>query len=344
MVGNRGLPAHTNVVTFYGMASVGKQVYIVTEFVPDGSLDRYLMDKGEEVEENVLIQMIKDVAAGMDHLATHGIVHRDLAARNLLLEVKRSGYHRVKVCDFGLALECPDVPETRDGPTRGQQLTNVPVRWTAIEVLLHGHFTTKSDVWSFGVTVWEIFSCGRTPYADLSTFEIVDLLRNGYKLPRPGEPLSFQAFLSFTSLSPLTPNISAKCPKELYERIVLRCLADDPDDRPTFHEIYRTMEALYPSIYSTDLVSLSSSDLLGQDGEDDEGDEDDEDLDSQDEEKVEKEGGKERLGGEVLSPYETSDTIPGLLREGGGGEEQKELGTKMKKMKTKKKTGALNKA
>lgn len=145
----------------------------------------------EEIDQNVLVQMTKDVAAGMDHLATHGIVHRDLAARNLLVEVKRSGYHRVKVCDFGLALERAATTEavrfsTEEQDQQQQRLSNVPVRWSAIEVLLHGRYTTNSDVWSFGITVWEIFSYGQTPYADLSTFEIVDLLLHGYKLPRPG--------------------------------------------------------------------------------------------------------------------------------------------------------------
>lgn len=159
------------------------------------------------MDQNVLVQMIKDVAAGMDHLATHGIVHRDLAARNLLLEVKRSGYHRVKVCDFGLALEhtAPDSSplRLRDGPTeeqdQQQRLSNVPVRWSAIEVLLHGKYTTKSDVWSFGITVWEIFSYGQTPYADLSTFEIVDLLLRGYKLPRPGAFPFFESCIDLCS-------------------------------------------------------------------------------------------------------------------------------------------------
>lgn len=233
------LPAHANVVTFYGVADADKGVYIVTEFVPDGSLDRYLMEQRDVIEQSVLVQMIKDVAAGMDHLATHGILHRDLAARNLLVEVKRSGYHRVKVCDFGLALEraASDGPVTDEQllqQEQQQRLSNVPVRWTAIEVLLHGHYTTKSDVWSFGVTVWEIFSGGQIPYADLSTFEIVELLLGGYKLPRP-----------------------ERCPEAVYERIILRCLADDPDDRPTFHEIYRTMDALFPTIYASAVIDLS---------------------------------------------------------------------------------------
>jgi serine/threonine protein kinase len=128
--------------------------------------------------------MTKDLAAGMDHLAAHGIIHRDLAARNLLLEIKRSDVYRVKVCDFGLSKLSTD-------ELNPQQMKSIPVRWTgtlaplvllsvvvskrmkanrelslslfspsflppAIEVFTGKPYTDKADVWSFGVTVWEV--------------------------------------------------------------------------------------------------------------------------------------------------------------------------------------------
>ncbi len=122
--------------------------------------------------------MTKDLAAGMDHLAAHGIIHRDLAARNLLLEIKRSDVYRVKVCDFGLSKLSTD-------ELNPQQMKSIPVRWTgtllrnnlgygcqahgssltesfflppAIEVFTGKPYTDKADVWSFGVTVWEVRS------------------------------------------------------------------------------------------------------------------------------------------------------------------------------------------
>ncbi|ELR17771.1 protein kinase domain containing protein [Acanthamoeba castellanii str. Neff] len=227
------LPAHPNVVTFFGLSSCDEknELFLVTEFVADGSLDRFLTENIGKIGTETLIQMTRDMAAGCDHLSTHGIVHRDLAARNLLLEIKRNGEHHVKVCDFGLSRGLIE-------NEYNSQMKNVPVRWTAPEAFKYRKYTTKSDVWSFAVTLWEIFSFGQTPYTGMSPLQVVKALDSGYRLSRP-----------------------EFCPKRLYDEIICKCLTFDPEARPTFNEIFKKLEELYPNgkISEAELQELRAS-------------------------------------------------------------------------------------
>lgn len=222
------LPAHPNVVTFFGLAEGPGQLFIITEFMADGSLDKHLIRNQGAVSVESLIQMTKDLAAGMDHLAEHGIIHRDLAARNLLLEIKRSDVYRVKVCDFGLSRLSTE-------ELNPQQMKTIPVRWTAVEVFMGKPYTGKCDVWSFGVTVWEIFSFGALPYAGMATREVVDAVLQGVRLAKPDG-----------------------CPDDIFTQIILPCLQANPEDRPTFRELYHKLESLFPSQQRTS-SSLTTS-------------------------------------------------------------------------------------
>jgi serine/threonine protein kinase len=227
------LPAHPNVVTFFGLSSCDEknELFLVTEFVADGSLDRFLTENIGKIGTETLIQMTRDMAAGCDHLSAHGIVHRDLAARNLLLEIKRNGEHHVKVCDFGLSRGLVE-------NEYNSQMKNVPVRWTAPEAFKFRKYTTKSDVWSFAVTLWEVFSFGQTPYTGMSPLQVVKALDSGYRLARP-----------------------EFCPKRLYDEIICKCLVEDPEARPTFNEIFKKLEELYPNgkISEAELQELRAS-------------------------------------------------------------------------------------
>ncbi|ELR11863.1 protein kinase domain containing protein [Acanthamoeba castellanii str. Neff] len=219
---------HPNVVTFFGLAEGPGQLFIITEFMADGSLDKHLIRNQGAVSVESLIQMTKDLAAGMDHLAEHGIIHRDLAARNLLLEIKRSDVYRVKVCDFGLSRLSTE-------ELNPQQMKTIPVRWTAVEVFMGKPYTGKCDVWSFGVTVWEIFSFGALPYAGMATREVVDAVLQGVRLAKPDG-----------------------CPDDIFTQIILPCLQANPEDRPTFRELYHKLESLFPSQQRTS-SSLTTS-------------------------------------------------------------------------------------
>uniref|UniRef100_A0A8D2JDQ3 non-specific protein-tyrosine kinase n=1 Tax=Varanus komodoensis TaxID=61221 RepID=A0A8D2JDQ3_VARKO len=155
------------------------------------------------------------VAAGMAYLESQNYIHRDLAARNVLV-----GEHNVyKVADFGLArvfkLENENVYEAKHE-------TKLPVKWTAPEAIRSNKFSIKSDVWSFGILLFEIITYGKMPYAG----EFCNNLKfckldQGYRIPQP-----------------------ANCPQELYN-IMLQCWNDKPNDRPTFETLRWSLEDYY---------------------------------------------------------------------------------------------------
>ncbi|KAM9734949.1 LOW QUALITY PROTEIN: tyrosine-protein kinase transmembrane receptor ROR2 [Menidia menidia] len=151
-----------------------------------------------------LLHMAAQVAAGMDYLSSQNLVHKDLAARNVLVFDKLS----VKVLDLGLVRDVYSADYyalTGAGP--------LPVRWLSPEALAYGHFSSHSDVWAFGVLLWEAFSGGLQPYCGCSNQEVLELVRGGRLLPRPD-----------------------RCPPWAYG-LMLDCWAEFPGRRPRFREL-----------------------------------------------------------------------------------------------------------
>jgi serine/threonine protein kinase len=134
-------------------------MWIVTEFLSLGSLRHLLQRDGARVTSSALLLMAKDAAAGMKYLSQNRILHRDLAARNLLVKAEDKRFV-VKVADYGLS-------RVTDG-TYYSRSRKFPVKWTAPEALQFAKFTTKSDVWSYGVVLWEMFEFGKVPYQGMS--------------------------------------------------------------------------------------------------------------------------------------------------------------------------------
>lgn len=112
----------------------------------------------------------------MKYLESKGIVHRDLAARNVLLQ----NANQVKITDFGLA----KLLEHNEGEYHAAG-GKMPIKWLALESIQHRLFTSKTDVWSYGVTLWEIFTYGQKPYENVRARDIPDLLEKGERLPQP---------------------------------------------------------------------------------------------------------------------------------------------------------------
>ncbi|XP_062916627.1 tyrosine-protein kinase BTK isoform X2 [Mobula hypostoma] len=166
---------HPKLVQLYGVCTKQRPIYIVTEFMSNGCLLDYLKKCGRKLSSLQLLEMSKDVCEAMAYLESYKFLHRDLAARNCLVDEAGT----VKVSDFGLSRYVLDDEYT------SSQGSKFPVRWSPPEVLNFSRFSSKSDVWAFGVLVWEIFSLGKTPYERFSNADVVEHIIQGRRLYRP---------------------------------------------------------------------------------------------------------------------------------------------------------------
>ncbi|XP_077486498.1 uncharacterized protein LOC144097734 [Amblyomma americanum] len=196
---------HTNVLPLIGLTMDKRDgLMVITPYMKHGDLLSYIRDEQNHPTVKQLIIFGIHVAEGMKYLSDIRFVHRDLAARNCML----SEDFVVRVADFGLSR---DIYE-KDYYSSDNK-TKLPVKWMAPESLEKGIYSYKSDVWSYGVLLWELITRGVTPYPDVDHFEIVDFLKQGRRMQRPDF-----------------------CPRELY-RIMLQCWHNDPKMRPPFKKL-----------------------------------------------------------------------------------------------------------
>ncbi|XP_026713408.1 macrophage-stimulating protein receptor [Athene cunicularia] len=166
------------------------------------------------------------VALGMEYLAQKKFVHRDLAARNCMLDETLT----VKVADFGLAR---DVFGKEYYSVRQHRHAKLPVKWMALESLQTQKFTTKSDVWSFGVLMWELLTRGASPYPGVDPYDMARYLLRGRRLPQP-----------------------CHCPDTLYG-VMLNCWAPAPEERPSFTELVGELEHVLATLEGEHYVNLA---------------------------------------------------------------------------------------
>ncbi|XP_008434258.1 tyrosine-protein kinase TXK isoform X3 [Poecilia reticulata] len=166
---------HPKLVQLYGVCLKHRPLLIVAEFMDNGCLLNYLRQRGGALKEAWLLSMCQDVCEGMEYLESHSFIHRDLAARNCLINENNV----VKVSDFGMTRYVLDNQYTSSSGAK------FPVKWSPPEVLHYSKYSSKSDVWSFGVVMWEIFSEGRTPFESRSNLEVVNDITRGIRLYRP---------------------------------------------------------------------------------------------------------------------------------------------------------------
>jgi len=210
------LPPHPNVVQVLGLSVDGPQPIIVMEFCPGGSLDTLLYDSNVNLNEEDKMQLIRGIAAGMLHLHKHNIVHRDLAARNILLTASGDP----KISDFGMSRLLEGTNEAKTSYNIG------PIRWMAPESLKRQVYSKYSDVWSFGIVVYEIVAeC--EPHIDVDPIDIGPMIRDKY----------------------VTPKIPIDCPEKLRQLMKL-CWKKRPDQRPV--SSYRAFR------FTRQLVTLTS--------------------------------------------------------------------------------------
>lgn len=195
---------HSNLVPLYGVCSQEEPLLIVTEYMCNGSLLEYLRNnpEGKALKLPELVDMASQIAYGMSYLEQVKLIHRDLAARNILVGENRI----VKVADFGLARVIEDSEYT------ARLGAKFPIKWTAPEAAMYGKFSIKSDVWSYGILLYELVTHGSIPYAGMHNKEVIDHVQRGYRIPKP---------------------TNCDCPDEVY--MTMRdCWHTDPDKRPTF--------------------------------------------------------------------------------------------------------------
>ncbi|XP_022111654.1 mitogen-activated protein kinase kinase kinase A-like [Acanthaster planci] len=209
---------HPNVVSLLGACRRQEVLYVALEYLPRGDLRSYLRtarsqsDSDEDaLSPERLVNFALNVAKGMEHLAKTGVIHRDLAARNILLGKGLIA----KVSDFGLS--------------RGEDIyvqtstRRVPVRWSAIESLRYKKYTIKSDVWSFGIVLWEIATLGGTPYPNIRSELLPEKLKRGYRMPKP-----------------------ENCDEKSYT-LMRKCWEEDPKNRPTFTNLVSILNEMNDS-------------------------------------------------------------------------------------------------
>uniref|UniRef100_A0A4W5Q022 Tyrosine-protein kinase n=1 Tax=Hucho hucho TaxID=62062 RepID=A0A4W5Q022_9TELE len=167
--------SHPKLVQLYGVCTHQKPIYLVTEFMGLGCLLNYIRLHRDTFSPGSLLSICQDVSEGMEHLEAHNFIHRDLAARNCLVNDALV----VKVSDFGMARYVLDDQYTSSSGTK------FPVKWSPPEVFNFCKYSSKSDVWSFGVLMWEVFTEGKMPFEQNPNHEVVMMVSQGHRLYRP---------------------------------------------------------------------------------------------------------------------------------------------------------------
>ncbi|XP_021263363.1 tyrosine-protein kinase Fes/Fps isoform X2 [Numida meleagris] len=203
--------SHPNIVRLIGVCTQKQPIYIVMELVQGGDFLSFLRSEGPHLKVKELIKMTENAAAGMEYLESKHCIHRDLAARNCLVTEKNT----LKISDFGMSRQEEDGIYASTGGMK-----QIPVKWTAPEALNYGRYSSESDVWSFGILMWEAFSLGAVPYANLSNQQTREAVEQGVRLEPPEQ-----------------------CPEDVY-RLMQRCWEYDPRRRPSFGAIHQDLVAI----------------------------------------------------------------------------------------------------
>ncbi|XP_077327347.1 tyrosine-protein kinase Fes/Fps isoform X1 [Lithobates pipiens] len=200
--------SHPNIVKLIGVCTQKHPIYIVMELVQGGDFLTFLRNEGNRLKMKELIRMSENAAAGMEYLESKHCIHRDLAARNCLVTEKNA----LKISDFGMSREEADGVYSSTGGMK-----QIPVKWTAPEALNYGRYSSESDVWSFGILLWEAFSLGSNPYTSMNNQQTREAIEQGSRLPAPDN-----------------------CPEDIYE-LMLRCWEYDPRKRPSFSTVHQEL-------------------------------------------------------------------------------------------------------
>uniref|UniRef100_A0A8C3E7A5 Fibroblast growth factor receptor 3 n=3 Tax=Corvus moneduloides TaxID=1196302 RepID=A0A8C3E7A5_CORMO len=230
---------HKNIINLLGACTQDGPLYVLVEYASKGNLREYLrarrppgMDYSfdtcklpeEQLTFKDLVSCAYQVARGMEYLASQKCIHRDLAARNVLVTEDNV----MKIADFGLARDVHNIDYYKK-TTNGR----LPVKWMAPEALFDRVYTHQSDVWSFGVLLWEIFTLGGSPYPGIPVEELFKLLKEGHRMDKP-----------------------ANCTHDLY-MIMRECWHAVPSQRPTFKQLVEDLDRVLTVTSTDEYLDLS---------------------------------------------------------------------------------------
>ncbi|XP_073430536.1 fibroblast growth factor receptor 3 isoform X3 [Dendrobates tinctorius] len=230
---------HKNIINLLGACTQDGPLYVLVEYASKGNLREYLRARrppgmdysfdtckipAEQLTLKDLVSCAYQVARGMEYLASQKCIHRDLAARNVLV----TDDNVMKIADFGLARDIHNIDYYKK-TTNGR----LPVKWMAPEALFDRVYTHQSDVWSFGVLLWEIFTLGGSPYPGIPVEELFKLLKEGHRMDKP-----------------------ANCTHELY-MIMRECWHAVPSQRPTFKQLVEDLDRALTVTSTDEYLDLS---------------------------------------------------------------------------------------
>ena len=230
-----------NIIKLYGISTTENPIYILTDLMKPGSLLKFLRDSKDSLENDMLLQISVEVTRGMAYLHTHYIIHRDIRADNILI-----GENNVcKIAGLNLIKKVDETTHTFNGSSDEK----IPIKWAAPEVITHHTFSTRSDVWSFGIFLYEVVTYGNIPYPGFNNQTVVHKIKSGYRMPCPDN-----------------------CPVEVHE-IMMECWEEKPDSRPSSviipqmlrdltdsehddEESFDTDDDLYTDIFGDDILPI----------------------------------------------------------------------------------------
>jgi serine/threonine protein kinase len=214
---------HENLIQFRAMHTNSEPYIVITECTVNGNLKEYLPSQFESKDFKMaeLIKISEQVAAAMKYLEEQKCIHQDLAAKNVLIDIdhEESLLFRCKLNVYPYVHKLSEYGEFYDLPSG-----TVPIRWSPQEAILKNRINIKSNVWSFGIFIWEIIHyCRGYPYPETAEAEVLEKLKQGYRMPRP-----------------------LGCPEELYS-LLCNCWKEDADSRPTFDTLHWQLRDFYTS-------------------------------------------------------------------------------------------------
>ncbi|XP_067401137.1 fibroblast growth factor receptor 1 isoform X3 [Emydura macquarii macquarii] len=230
---------HKNIINLLGACTQDGPLYVIVEYASKGNLREYLQARrppgmeycynpthipDEQLSFKDLVSCAYQVARGMEYLASKKCIHRDLAARNVLVTEDNV----MKIADFGLARDIHHIDYYKK-TTNGR----LPVKWMAPEALFDRIYTHQSDVWSFGVLLWEIFTLGGSPYPGVPVEELFKLLKEGHRMDKP-----------------------SNCTNELY-MMMRDCWHAVPSQRPTFKQLVEDLDRIVAMTSNQEYLDLS---------------------------------------------------------------------------------------